>query len=200
MSNLAKQYGDVFSIQLGTQLTIVLSSREVIHEAYVKKSRKFSDKPAFPSFRISSRGLQGLFFANLGDKYKNNKVMNHRAVQKLLANKSYLDILLTTEVKKMITLFDNHMLEKRAFSPLREFGYIVPSVMISFMFGENHSYESPELLSCIEWTKKWFENQELNYYMDFLNYKILQVLPNERLNIIEKCVKFRDDNMFQKLK
>ena len=156
LSNLAEQYGDVFSIQLGTQLTIVLSSRDVIHEAYVKMSRQFSNRPDFQSSRISARGLQGLIFANLGDQYKNNKAMNHRAMQKLLSNKSYLDLLLTTEVKKMITLFDNHMVEKRAFCPLREFGYIVPSVMMSFIFGENLSYESPKLLSLIECSEKWF--------------------------------------------
>ena len=81
--------------------------------------------------------------------------MNHLAMQKLLSNKSYLDLLLTTEVKKMITLFDNHMFEKRAFCPMREFGYIVPSVMMSFMFGGNYSYESPELLSFIEYIQEW---------------------------------------------
>ena len=100
----------------------------------------------------------------------------------------------------MITLFDNNILKKRAFCPLSEFGYIVPSVMMSFMFGENHSYESPELLSCIECSQKWFENQELNSRMDFLNYKILQVIPNERLNIIEKCIKVTDDFILKKIK
>ena len=123
--------------------------------------------------------------------------MNNRAIQKLLLDKSYLDLLLTTEVKKMVTLFDNHMLEKRTICPLSEFGYIVPSVLMSFLFGENHSYESPELLSYIECIQKWFENQD---HMNFLSYKILQVLPNERLNIIEKCVKFGDDFILKKLK
>ena len=35
--------------------------------------------------------------------------------------------------------------------------------------------------------------------MDFLNYKILPALPNKRLNIIEKCVKIRDDTILQTL-
>ena len=197
LSNLAEQYGDVFSIQLGTQLTIVLSSRDVIHQAYVKMSRQFSNRPDLPSFIISARGLQGIFFANLGDQYKHNKAMNHRAMQKLFLNKSYMDLLLNIEVEKMITLFDNHMFEKRAFCPMSEFGYIVPSVMMSFMFGENHSYESPELLSYIECTQKAIEN--IKTHKDFLNYKILQVLPNE-LSVVEKCTKINDDMILKKLK
>ena len=99
----------VFSIHLGTRLTIVLSSRDAIHEAFVKMSRQFSDRPTNPSFQTISHGLNGLFFTNLVDQYKRNKAMNHRAMQKLLSNKSYLDLLLTTEVEKMITLFDNHV-------------------------------------------------------------------------------------------
>ena len=198
MSNLAEQYGDVFSIQLGTELTIVLSSRDAIHEAYVK--RQFSDRPAFPSFKVTAQGLKGIFFGNLCDEYKNNKAMNHSAVQKLLSNKSYMDSLLNIEVKKMITLFDNHMFEKRAFCPMHEFGYIVPSVMISFMYGENHNYESPELMSFIECSQKWFENQGRNNYMDFLDYEILQVLPNERLSIIEKFTKISCDIILKKIK
>ena len=200
MSEFAEQYGDVFSMQLGTELTIVLSSRDVIHQAYVKKSRQFSDRPAFRSYKVSTQGLQGIFFSNLGDQYKNNKTMNHSAVQTLLSNKSYMDLLLTIEVKKMITLFDNHMFEKRAFCPMREFGYIVPSVMMSFMYGDNHNYESPELMSLIECSAKWFENQERNSYKDFLDYKILRVLPNERLNLIEKFSKISFDIILKKIK
>ena len=187
-------------MQLGTELTIVLSSREAIHEAYVKKSRQFSDKPAFPSFGIANYGFKGLFLANLGDQYKHNKAMNHRAISKVIIEQVLPGFTADYRSEKMITLFDNHMLETRAICPMREFGYIVPSVMMSFMFGENHSYESPELSSYIDCIQKWFENQELIQNMNFLNYKIMKVLHNERLNIIEKCVKFSDDFILKKLK
>ena len=59
-------------------------------------------------------------------------------------------------------------------------------------------YESPELLSLSGCTRKWFKN--LKNPLDFLNYKTLQVLPNKRRNIVEKCIKVTDDIILKKIK
>ena len=45
MLNLKKKYGDVFTIDLGKQRIVVLSSHAAIKEAFVKNSHAFSSRP-----------------------------------------------------------------------------------------------------------------------------------------------------------
>lgn len=47
LSNFGKQYGDIFSIRMGSWPTVILNSRDVIYEAFVKKQEYFADRPAF---------------------------------------------------------------------------------------------------------------------------------------------------------
>lgn len=41
----AKEYGDIYSLMLGTKVLIVLSSDEAIKELLDKRSSNFSDRP-----------------------------------------------------------------------------------------------------------------------------------------------------------
>ena len=158
--NLADTYGDIFSVQLGTRLTVVLSSSDAVYEAYVKKSKPFSGRPDLQSFVVSSNGLKGLSLATMTNDYKRNKAMNLRAMQKLVRDKSFVDSILTLEVRKIVNLFDKLILQKNVFYPMEEFGYIVPSVAFSVMFGANYNYNDDQLLSIVANGKEWFETQE----------------------------------------
>ena len=178
----------------------MLSSSDAVYKAYVKKSKQFSGRPDLQSFVALTKGLKGLSLATMTDDYKRNKAMNLRAMQKLVTDKSFVDSILTVEVRKMLNLFDKFILQKNAFYPVEEFGYIVPSVALSIMFGENYNYNDDQLLSIVDNSKEWFENAEIGNPIDFFNYKILQYLPNERMRIAEKCRKLSDDYVLERIK
>eukprot|EP00873_Tetraselmis_striata_P043187 jgi/Tetstr1/463451/TSEL_008344.t1 len=64
MKQLAEEYGEVMSLQMGSgQPWVVLSSPEAVHEAFVQRGSNFSARPMVPSMGISSGGGQG-FAAN----------------------------------------------------------------------------------------------------------------------------------------
>ena len=57
MHQLAKrEYGDVMTLEMGREPWVILSSPEVVHEAFVVKAKEFSGRPMVPSMSISSKG------------------------------------------------------------------------------------------------------------------------------------------------
>ena len=60
MNNLAETYGDILSLYIGNRLTVVLSSKEAIYEALVKKAKQFSGRPDVPSMNVGSDGSTGI--------------------------------------------------------------------------------------------------------------------------------------------
>ena len=71
MKELSDQYGDVMSLQMGTGKLpwVVISSPEVVYEAFLKRGRDFSGRPTVPSMSVSSgkgqvnmQGCNGVFY------------------------------------------------------------------------------------------------------------------------------------------
>uniref|UniRef100_A0A670HVA8 Cytochrome P450 family 2 subfamily W member 1 n=1 Tax=Podarcis muralis TaxID=64176 RepID=A0A670HVA8_PODMU len=65
---LSKQYGPVFSIQMGPQKTVVLTGYETLKEALVNQADSFADRPIVPMFQEFGRGF-GLTLSN-GENWK----------------------------------------------------------------------------------------------------------------------------------
>ncbi len=56
MAELAEEFGDVMTLSLGREPWVVLSSPEVVHEAFITKASDFSGRPMVPSMSISAGG------------------------------------------------------------------------------------------------------------------------------------------------
>lgn len=55
MKELADEYGDVMSLQMGSgEPWVIISSPERVWEAFVKRGKDFSGRPMVPSMSISS--------------------------------------------------------------------------------------------------------------------------------------------------
>lgn len=55
LSELAKVYGDVYSIFVGSQLIVVLNTYEVVRDALLNHSDVFSDRPDIPTITIMTK-------------------------------------------------------------------------------------------------------------------------------------------------
>lgn len=53
---LSERYGPMFTIQLGSQKTVVLSGYEVVREALVGTGPELADRPPIPIFQFIQRG------------------------------------------------------------------------------------------------------------------------------------------------
>ena len=57
LAQLEKQYGNVFRLYLGSQLVVVVSGGDALHEVLVKKSADFAGRPSLFTAEVYSKGL-----------------------------------------------------------------------------------------------------------------------------------------------
>ena len=109
-----------------------------------------------------------------------------RGFQHLFSDKKLLESLLHKEIVKMLNLFDNLALNSSSFCPMNNFLLIVGSTILSILFGEDISYTDPELIQLVKESDETFQLSEAGNPMDFLNYNIIQILPNTWLDKLRK--------------
>ena len=190
MSTLSKKYGEIFSLQLGSRFTIILNSKDAIHEALVKKAKVFAGRPDLASFTTTMHGATGISMCDYTEQYKKNRQMVVKAMHSLYTDKDRFDNLLKHEARKMIQLFEIKATSKEIFDPGHAFDKIVPSIMVHVMFGKNSPYDDPDVVDLVDVNKRWFQSAGGGSNLaDFL--KFLALFPNERLNAIqESCMMF----------
>ncbi|XP_059516066.1 cytochrome P450 1B1 [Myotis daubentonii] len=66
---LARRYGDVFQIRLGSCPVVVLNGERAIRQALVQQATAFADRPPFASFRVVSGG-RSLAFSQYSERWK----------------------------------------------------------------------------------------------------------------------------------
>uniref|UniRef100_A0A670J5I3 Cytochrome P450 family 2 subfamily W member 1 n=1 Tax=Podarcis muralis TaxID=64176 RepID=A0A670J5I3_PODMU len=72
---LSKQYGPVFSIQMGPQKTVVLTGYETVKEALVNQADAFADRPIIPMFQELAQGF-GESYLCIGNPFETTTIMN----------------------------------------------------------------------------------------------------------------------------
>lgn len=53
---LAKKYGSVFSVQIGTQKMVILCGYETVKDALINHAEEFSERPYIPIFQDVTKG------------------------------------------------------------------------------------------------------------------------------------------------
>ena len=189
LADLGKQYGDIFSLQLGSRLTIILNSKEALYESFVKKAKVFAGRPDLATFNTTRHGATGISMCDYTDEYKRNRQMTLKAMHSLYADRDRFNQILQHEAKKMIQLFSEKSDKKEKFDPSNEFHRVVPSIMVHVMYGKNSPYDDADVTSLVNVNKRWFQSAEGSNPADFL--KFLERFPNKRLDAIqESCMMF----------
>ena len=135
---------------------------------------------------VGSDGSTGIGGTSVNEQYRKNKLMVVRGFQHLFSDKKLLDSLIHKETVKMLNLFDNLALNSSPFCPMDNLLLIVGATMLSILFGEDISYTDPELIQLVKESNETFQLSEAGNPMDFLNYKIIQMLPNTWLDKLRK--------------
>ncbi|KAM5164330.1 cytochrome P450 2K4-like isoform 2-T2 [Mantella aurantiaca] len=65
---LAKKYGSVFSVQIGTQKMVILCGYETVKDALINHAEEFSERPHIPIFKDITKGY--------GKPFENTIIMN----------------------------------------------------------------------------------------------------------------------------
>ncbi|OWF47049.1 cytochrome P450 2B5-like [Mizuhopecten yessoensis] len=134
--NLRTQYGDVFSIKLGSNFTVVINGVDALNEAFVKNADRFSDRPdnfAVPSI-LRGKGIG----ASSGEHWKLTRTFSLLTLRGFGFGRKILE----SKVKEEVTAFLD-VIEKQKGQPydVKELILIsVSNIICSIAFGNRYEY------------------------------------------------------------
>nr|XP_028577803.1 cytochrome P450 2K6-like [Podarcis muralis] len=137
MLKLSKQYGPVFSIQMGPQKTVVLTGYETLKEALVNQADSFADRPIVPMFQEFGRGF-GLTLSN-GENWK---VMRRFALSTLRdygMGKKTIEDRIIEECSVLIKKFESY--EGNPFETTTIMNAAVANIIVAILLDKRFDYE-----------------------------------------------------------
>lgn len=136
---LSKEYGPVFSVQIGSQKMVILCGYEAVKDALVNHAEEFSDRPYVPIFHDISKGY-GILFSN-GENWKVMRRFTIATLRDLGMGKKSIENKITEEsdflVKKFLSYggkpFENTVIMNAA----------VANIIVSILLGHRFEYDDP---------------------------------------------------------
>uniref|UniRef100_A0A8C3XUU1 Cytochrome P450 2U1 n=1 Tax=Chelydra serpentina TaxID=8475 RepID=A0A8C3XUU1_CHESE len=149
LTGLAKVYGSVFSLFVGSRPMIVLSDFEAVREALVSQAEVFSDRPSVPIVAMLTKKKgeptlpdPGVVFAPYGPVWRQQRKFSHSTLRHFGLGKHSLEPKIIEELKYV----KEEMLRygKDPFNPFPIISNSVSNVICSMAFGRRFEYEDIE--------------------------------------------------------
>ncbi|KAL3884077.1 hypothetical protein ACJMK2_030299 [Sinanodonta woodiana] len=137
-----KQYGDVFSVYMGSQLLVVLNGYTIIKEALVTRGTVFSDRPH--NFMLDKiKDGEGVIFTS-GASWKKQRKLAVNCLQELGFGRSSFEVCIADEAKILIELIEQNT--DAALNLKDILTTCVSNVMCGLVFGRRFSHEDKQFL------------------------------------------------------
>ncbi|XP_033001243.1 cytochrome P450 2K6-like [Lacerta agilis] len=143
---LSKQYGPVFSIQMGPQKIVVLTGYETVKEALVNQADAFADRPIIPIFQEFAQGF-GVTLSNGG----NWKVMRRFAISTLRdygMGKKTIEEKIVEECGVLIKKFESY--EGNPFETTTIMNAAVANIIVAILLDKRFDYEDPTYIRLLK--------------------------------------------------
>lgn len=133
--------GPIFTIKVGSKLTLLLNSREVINEAFIKHSASFSDREDFyiEKYVILNTNKKGILFKNFTAEYKKYHHISLTILKQFgFGTKNLMEFMIQREAAAMVGYIQQ--LCGKSFDP-DEVAFLCSSNIISsLVFGYRREY------------------------------------------------------------
>ncbi|XP_013924892.1 PREDICTED: cytochrome P450 2U1-like [Thamnophis sirtalis] len=141
LTGLAKMYGSIFRMDLGSRHVIVLSDFEAVRDALVTQAEVFSDRPSMPIVAILTE-KKGVVFAPYNPVWKKQRKFSHSTLRHFGLGKHSLEPKIIEEFKYVKEEILKHGEEQ--FNPFPIIGNAVSNVICSMAFGRRFDYDDAE--------------------------------------------------------
>ncbi|XP_053311586.1 cytochrome P450 2U1 [Spea bombifrons] len=182
LTNMAKTYGKMYSLYIGTQLIVILNDFDTVKDAMVNHSEVFSDRPSVPMVTIITK-RKGIVFASYGPVWRQQRRFSHSTLRHFGLGKLSLEPKINEEFKYV----KEEMLKfgEKPFSPFQIINNAVSNVICSISFGKRFNYEDEEFKTMLRFMSRGLEislNSEailtnacsLLYYLPFGPFRELR--------------------------
>ncbi|KAL8173137.1 UNVERIFIED_CONTAM: hypothetical protein K2H54_040561 [Gekko kuhli] len=181
MMKLSKQYGPVFSIQLGFQKFVVLASYKTVKEALVNQADAFAGRPKVPMFEDFQHG-NGIVLSN-GENWK---VMRRFAVTTLRdygMGKKTIEDKIVEECQCLIQKFESF--EGKPFETTTIMNTAVANIIVAILFGKRYEYEDPTFIRLVNVFSEMLQVFESPSVMLYNMFPALGFLSGGRKTILK---------------
>ncbi|XP_078619282.1 steroid 17-alpha-hydroxylase/17,20 lyase-like isoform X2 [Branchiostoma floridae x Branchiostoma japonicum] len=179
--DLAKTYGDVFSLKMGMTDVVVLNSLDAVKEAFVKKGEDFAGRPKMLSTDISSEGGKDIAFADYSPTWKLHRKLFHSAIRGY-ASAQNLQSKVHESLEDTIAVFSK--MEGQAVD-LEDYIYqLVYNVICSAAFGTRYNMDDEDFNTLMKISKDTTETFGQGLLADV--YPLLRFLPSSSVTANRK--------------
>ncbi|XP_054423664.1 cytochrome P450 1B1 [Pteronotus mesoamericanus] len=178
-ARLAKRYGDVFKIHLGSCPVVVLNGERAIRQALVHQGAAFADRPPFASFRVVSNG-RSLAFSQYSERWKAQRRAAHSTMRAFSSrqprSRRILEGFVLGEVRELVGLLVRGS-EGGAFLDPRPLTVVaVANIMSAVCFGCRYGHEDAEFRELLSHNEEFGRTVGAGSLVDLLPW--LQRFPN----------------------
>ncbi|KAM9344631.1 cytochrome P450 1B1 [Symphorus nematophorus] len=178
LTRMAKKYGKVFQIKLGSRTVVVLNG-DSIKQALVKQGPEFAGRPDFTSFQYVSNG-DGLVFNTMTDWWKMHRKVAHSTVRMFstvnLHTKKTFEHHVLCEMRELLQLFLDKTKEQQYFQPMTYVVVSMANIMSAVCFGKRYSYEDEEFRQVVGRNDQFTQTVGAGSIVDVMPW--LQYFPN----------------------
>ncbi|XP_038069231.1 cytochrome P450 1A5-like [Patiria miniata] len=168
LKEMARKYGDVFQIRIGSRPVVVLNGYQAIRQALVKQSIDFAGRPDLSS----TRSIQDIFgstlaFSTHGEGWKLQRKITHSTLRHFTSgsqlssvgariSREALDLIeaWTSQPEKNNSVSEGVQSKRHPFNILK---LSVSNVMYSYIFGRRHTLDDQKLLDFIDMSDAFSE-------------------------------------------
>ncbi len=186
---LAKKYGDIFSIKLGSERVVVLNSTEVIKEAY--KGLEISHRPDMYCMDILV-GDKGFMTCKDHTQWKIHTKLCRYAMR-VIGNTS-LNSKISQEADHLIS--EIYEYGTKPFDPQRDLYLASLNILCNISFGERYARDDPELHEILEYSAEILKVISPIHPVNALPW--LRHFPNKWFDALFKAKNKRDQLLMKK--
>ncbi|KAG8449644.1 hypothetical protein GDO86_016328 [Hymenochirus boettgeri] len=190
---MAKKYGNIFQIRLGTRNIVVLNGESTIREALVKHSTEFAGRPNFTSFRIISGG-KSIAFGGYSALWKAHKKIAHSTLRSFSTINTKTQKLfghhVVSEAKDLIQVFLRLSSHDQYFDPSNECNVASANVICALCFGKRYSHDDLEFKAMVGRNDKFGQTVGAGSLVDIMPW--LKAFPNPVRSLYQS---FKDLNV-----
>nr|XP_006131369.1 cytochrome P450 1B1 [Pelodiscus sinensis]XP_014433125.1 cytochrome P450 1B1 [Pelodiscus sinensis] len=178
-ARLARTYGAVFQLRLGSRAVVVLNGERAIRGALIRQGAAFAGRPRFASFQLVSGG-RSLAFGGYSELWKLQRRLAHSTVRAFStacpAPRRLLEQHLLGEARALVRLLVRGSAGGAFVDPARSLVVAVANVMSALCFGRRYRHGDAEFLRLVGRNEQFGRTVGAGSLVDVLPW--LQRFPN----------------------
>ncbi|XP_006823766.1 cytochrome P450 2U1-like [Saccoglossus kowalevskii] len=155
MMRLSKQYGDVYSLKMGSRIVVVVSGTDAIKECLVKRGNTFADRPNMWLMDLFNPKYEGIADGHFDEKWQRRRQFAHTTLRGFGFGKTSMESKISEEVSFLLDEFRDIQGKPIDAGPM--VNRSVSNVICSIAFGKRFDYSDNTFKLMIDVMGKWFE-------------------------------------------